>query len=349
MRRVQTLITGILAVLLLLCVIGCSTDQSATQFRSEHFIAQISQPEQEAAYVWALIKESGYFRERGYSVSLPRHGFVEELVGRERQGTLREEDYAELVELFKGEIYEAKAYERAYREVGRALSRIETVYGVFLDYDAKWGFKVWDQYEIRLTLYGPGGMFDPERGIIWIMITDAGSFKMNSDPAYVVIHEATHIGVDGLFRRYSLPQPVMERVVDKFVVDHFSEILPKYRMQEWADTAIDPYLGHPDSWDRLPEYIGRYAEELSKGDSNLQSQLGGKQGDPVSGKSELDVLQYMWQQPNLSLQPICSACFAQWLSFRETARVSPTRLVLAFKSRTSLSFACGAEIENPQL
>jgi hypothetical protein len=245
----------LVAVLLAACMDGCGSSQPADL----HFSVEISSPQQEAAYVCTLIQQVGYFRERGYMPELPDHVSVDALLQKAIHGTIREEDCAPLLTLFEGELYDERAYRRAERTVARALPRVEPVYEVFLSYRDKWGFHVPEHYRVLLTLYGPGGMFDPERGIIWLMITDAGSFKMNDDPAYAIIHEATHIGIDGpVVQRFELPQPMIERIVDRFVVDHFADILPEYQLQRLGDPAIDALLDHPDSWERLPEYVGTF-------------------------------------------------------------------------------------------
>ena len=244
-------------VLLTVLAVGCSSQDSS----APHFAAEISGPEQEAAYVCGLIEHFDYFRDRGYTPELPDHPAVDAILREQFQGSFEEEDCASLSHVFE-ELYDRSGYTRAHRKVVRILPRAEQAYGVFLEYKKQWGFRVADQYMVLLTLYGPGGMFDPQEGIIWLMITDAGSFKMNDDPTYTIVHEATHIGIDEpIVRRFGLSQAVSERIVDRFIVDHFGEILPEYQMQEMGDPAIDPYLNHRDSWERLPEYIGQYVEE----------------------------------------------------------------------------------------
>ena len=177
-------------------------------------------------------------------------------------GPLDPQDCTKLRQAFEEDIYDVNDYRGAYRKVERVLPRVDQVYRVFMQYNELWGFQVHERYRVQLTRYGPGGMFDAENGTIWLMITDAGSFKMHEDPSYVIIHEATHIGFDEpIVARYGLQQPALERLVDQFVVDHFDTILPEYPMQALGDRSIDPYLAQPDSWERLPEYIAEFVAD----------------------------------------------------------------------------------------
>jgi len=242
------------AVIITIMLILEWTDTSA-----EHFTAIVSSPEQEAEYVCDLIQNYEYFRVRGYGLDLPAHPVVDELLEKEQAGTLQASDCAALHQAFEEDIYDERDYRRAYRKVKRSLQDVDQVYPVFQEYNELWRFTLHDTYEVRLTLYGPGGMFDSESGTIWLMITDADSFKMHDDPKYVIIHEATHIGLDKpIVARYGLAQPALERLVDQFIVHHFSEILPEYPMQELGDRSIDPYLADRYSWILLPKHIKAY-------------------------------------------------------------------------------------------
>ena len=46
---------------------------------------------------------------------------------------------------------------------------------------------------INLTLYGPGGSYNPQEGSIILMITKEGTFKQSLDPAETIVHEIVHI------------------------------------------------------------------------------------------------------------------------------------------------------------
>jgi hypothetical protein len=59
---------------------------------------------------------------------------------------------------------------------------------------------------------------------------------MNDDPAYTIVHEATHIGIDEpIAQRFRLSQPAIEQIVDRFIVDHL-ETISKPPIGDTCDT-----------------------------------------------------------------------------------------------------------------
>lgn len=248
----------LLGIMLVFSAYGCAGPETAT----EHFAVSINTPQQEADYTCHLIEGITYYTSRGYTPELPEHPYVDALLQDVSQGSFDQAQCETLDSLFEEELYQARLYTRPYHKVLQALPVLEQAYEAFNHYNQAWGFDVFVTYQILLTLYGPGGTFDSQTGTIWLMITDAGSFKMGDDPAMVITHEAVHIGIDGpIVQRFGLDQPVTERIVDRFVTDHYQALLPDYRMQALGEASIDPYLNHPDSWERLPEYIAQYAKD----------------------------------------------------------------------------------------
>jgi hypothetical protein len=68
-----------------------------------------------------------------------------------------------------------------------------------------------------------------------------------------------HIGIEEcIIQKYGLRHWTKERIVDRFVYDHFLSILPGYPMQSKGDTSIDPYLSGEGAWDDLPSRIEEF-------------------------------------------------------------------------------------------
>lgn len=128
-----------------------------------------------------------------------------------------------------------------------------------LNYHEKWGFYLPPRYNIRLTLYGPGGSYDPRAGTIVIMTTKEGVFKRGKNPLDTILHEAVHIGIQStIVSKYGLSQWTKERIVDQFMLRHFKDVCPEYRMQPNAETGIDSIFAEEDVWDHLPERVRQY-------------------------------------------------------------------------------------------
>ena len=73
---------------------------------------------------------------------------------------------------------------------------------IFKTLNQNWGFKIFDNYKIILTYYGPGGSYH-----------------------YKIFHEAIHIGIEkNIIRKYNLSQQQKESIVDAMC----SRYLPNY-------------------------------------------------------------------------------------------------------------------------
>jgi len=75
-----------------------------------------------------------------------------------------------------------------------------------------------------------------------------------------MLHEAVHIGIENtIVSKYGLSHWTKERIVDQFMIRHFMDVCPDYRMQSNAETDIDIIFWEADTWDNLPERVRRYA------------------------------------------------------------------------------------------
>lgn len=119
-----------------------------------------------------------------------------------------------------------------------------------------WGFKEFKTYQINLTLYGPGGSYNPDEGSILIYTNPSGNFKNYQNPANTIIHEIVHIGIESsIISKYDIPHALKERIVDKIVFLNFNEKLPHYKIQEMGDNSIDSYLQAKEDIQYLEEYV----------------------------------------------------------------------------------------------
>jgi hypothetical protein len=197
-----------------------------------------------------------FFDKYGYTGGLifPTTALMTDLIQRGRDKTLRDADYSVLLGAMKG-LYHPEDYEKSFQKVAASLATLEKAIPVFQEYETKWGFKRFPTYTVQLTFYGTGGSYDPESGSIILWTDRSGTVPV--DPAAIILHEATHIGIEDLIQKYSLDQRVKERIVDKFALNHFLSLVPNYQVQpsDFTDTSIDRYLNSTDAWDNLPERL----------------------------------------------------------------------------------------------
>ncbi|WNJ19044.1 hypothetical protein [Pontibacter sp. G13] len=204
---------------------------------------QIPTAESEVAYIWQTIRDISFFEEHGYQVSLPAGELVEELKEKARAGRLSDSDFERLEGFFKDNVYQPEDYRAGYEKIKAELPRLNDMLQTLAACEYVWGFQLFEQYEVRLTLYGPGGSYDPDAGSIIIYTTPDGRFKSYDNPINTLIHEMVHIGIENsIIRKYKVPHTLKERIVDTIVLLHFGSELPDYRAQEMGESRTDERL-----------------------------------------------------------------------------------------------------------
>ena len=92
---------------------------------------------------------------------------------------------------------------------------------IFKTLNQNWGFKIFDNYKIILTYYGPGGSYNYKTGEIIIRY----KIEVKKPYFYTIFHEAIHIGIEkNIIRKYNLSQQQKESIVDAMC----SRYLPNY-------------------------------------------------------------------------------------------------------------------------
>ena len=197
----------------------------------------------ESEYIWRTIQDTKFFEENGYEVSLPRNPLIKNLKEKSKSGSLTNEDYERLRSFIQDSVYKKNDYQKGYNKIKNELELINKMANKISQSDLEWDFKEFDTYQVNLTLYGPGGSYNPDEGSILIFTTPEGQFKNYDNPANTIIHEITHIGIEeSIINKYKIPHSLKERMVDTFVFLNFNEYLPEYRIQEMGENRTDQYL-----------------------------------------------------------------------------------------------------------
>jgi len=208
-------------------------------------------PDEEFQQIKRTIRRKDFYEQKGYTFVLPESAILREPIPPEQED-----------EAF--EIFVQSEYDKGFYVPG--MSAMESKRGVvasacrtFSEWHNEWGFFVPETYNIRLTRYGSGGSYNPNTGDIVMLTTRDGMFKRGANPAHTVIHEATHIGLEKDFvREWGLTHEQKERLVDLVVAQHFSNLIPEYKLQSLGDTSIDGFLTLEDMAS-LDKQLGAFA------------------------------------------------------------------------------------------
>lgn len=244
-----------------LCCLLLAANTSAEVRSTARFEAVIPTAEQEAAYIWRTLRDIPFFEQNGYNVALPSGEVIVTLKNKARAGSLDDDDYVTLQTFLQTEVYRDEDYLKGYEKISDILPSLEKMVSVLEAQNYEWGFRVYDHYPILLTLYGPGGSYDPDSGTITMLTNTQGGFRQYSNPLNTLIHEVVHIGIEAsVVRRLSVPHGQKERLVDTFVKLHFAEALPDYRVQQMGDPEIDEAFSELESLRWLPEIMSDFLE-----------------------------------------------------------------------------------------
>ena len=237
-------------LLLLLAVVACRPSAQ------DRISIQIPSAQTEAEYIWRNLQDTKFFDEHGYQVSLPRGPLMDELKEKARAGKLSDEDYTRLEKFVVERVYRAEDYQAGYDKIENERSLINQMINALNPSAYPWGFQSYDIYTINLTLYGPGGSYNPDDGSLLVYTTPQGQFKSYDNPANTVIHEIVHIGIENsIISKYQVPHPLKERIVDTFVSLHYGDKLPSYRVQDMGEQRSDAYLQQPADFIALDKVV----------------------------------------------------------------------------------------------
>ena len=241
-------------------ILGTHVAVSHSDDNLPHFRASIPSCVQEATLVWNLLQNISFHDSNRYVLSMPQSEVTAVLLQKARENRLESNDRLLLKNHFDATIYNEADYRKGYQAITDVLAIANAKVTVFKKYHDQWGFFLPSQYDIRLTLYGPGGSYDPKTGTIIMMTTKEGSFKRGNNPLETLLHEAVHIGIENrIVKEHKLSHWTKERIVDQFMIRHFRDVCPGYRMQPNTDTGIDTIFEEEDAWDSLPDRVRRYA------------------------------------------------------------------------------------------
>ena len=246
-------------ILLSIMFYGCvSHSETIDENAPSMFSVSIPTVEEEAQQLVNVLNRYKWFMDNGYTISLPNTPLIETLKNKLLAGnSLTSLEENQVREQFKNEIYRESDYQNAFTAIGNVLRTADSQIPELRRYETAWHFFIPRRYNIRLTMYSPGGQYNPNNGDITILATRS----LDRDRLLqTVLHEAIHIGIENIIiQKFNVPHWTKERIVDQFASRQFRSVLPNYWMQTGnVDTSIDVIFQQADALDNLPQRVEEF-------------------------------------------------------------------------------------------
>ena len=205
-------------------------------------------PDDAYAYLSSVVSQMGFFRANGYQVALPSHTDFD-----------ADGEFGSL-ERFRDVVYREAAFRPALDVLAEGRSVLQGALDWFVKIRGIDGFRVFDNYSVEITLYGPGGSYDPSSGGIVLFATEDGRFR-GGGGVHTIVHEMMHLAVEeGFVQKYGLSHWEKERLVDLLTKRELGHLLPGYQLQAQGVEALDSFV-RETPLDGLSEALERYRNQ----------------------------------------------------------------------------------------
>lgn len=243
------------------CLAGQVNSNDDVNMQKPTVSIRIATPEEEFGNISHTVRNMAFFREHGYEVALPEHEKFKQFEGLTTNSP--QFDPIELHDVFVKKVYDQGNYEKGLAKAAHMTDVFKDAIPIFNDLKRRWGFKLLDHYDAILTLYGPGGHYNPQSGEIFLKTDPIGHFK-RSDPAHTMIHEIIHIGIhDNIVEAFQLTHWEKERIVDLLLIYMFDNIIKDYKLQPKGEKNLDTFI-NKNSIMNLPATIQAYVEKYPR-------------------------------------------------------------------------------------
>lgn len=217
---------------------------------------------EELSYLKYILKNKDFYDKNGYDVAYPSNNLLQnpEIIKNEKN----------MLEILKNDEYDQDYYTNGKNLLISNKKKIENLILKLKEICKNWDFRIFPEYQIILTRYGPGGSYSytDKVGIITMLITREGGFK-RKNPVETVIHEITHIGIEeSIVTKFDLRHWEKERLVDLIVKIVFKEELPNYNLQKSGSTELEQCIDL-EAIKNLPEVIYKFKRESSVKDCDI--------------------------------------------------------------------------------
>ncbi|MFK7972840.1 MAG: hypothetical protein AB8F95_20890 [Bacteroidia bacterium] len=242
-----------------LASLSCSSPRSEA-----HIAVSIPTIEQEATSIWRTINDIAFLEAQGYTIHLPDNKTIDSLISKSKNKAFGDADFQTIYAVLESGIYNKTAYNAAFNKVKDQENMINGLVARLKSYSSGWDwtFKTFESYQVVFTLYGTGGSYDPDQGLVTLFTNEEGRFMNYQNPVNTILHEIVHMGIEtSIVQRYSLPHGLKERIVDTMTFLLFGDKLPDYAIQPMGDTKIDTYIRELDDLKKMNTLVEQYQRE----------------------------------------------------------------------------------------
>ena len=212
-------------------------------------------PYEAFATLWSVLLKMPFYIQNGYAdIALPDDTEITNLANNPSE--LQHTKPETLGNRFIQNIYKLSDYKIGVDNINSEIKNITKSFPVLKKLNASWGFKLFPQYTIILTLYGPGGSYNSETGTILIRTSVDGKFQ--NPQLQNIIHEMTHLGIeDNIVKKYNLTHNEKESLVNIICRINFSSLFGSPNDEKMANNPFVSLLT-TESINNLPQIIENY-------------------------------------------------------------------------------------------
>ena len=219
-------------------------------------IVRAQTADEEFQYLMNVLGEMDFYNQHGYKIPIPDHLFFLDISN--NLDSLKSLDEQEARNIFKKEVYNPTFFENGIKTVNKNIELVEKAIKKMEEWK-NWKFKLFPTYQVKLTVYGPGGSYDFNQGNIIMKTKENGEF--GRIPHHTIVHEIIHIGIEeSIVKKFELTHVEKEGLVDSICANYFDDTLIDYRIQDLGDKKVFNLISK-DNIMELPEIIRKYKKK----------------------------------------------------------------------------------------
>ncbi len=219
-------------------------------------IVRAQTADEEFEYLIKVLGKMDFYNQYGYKIPIPDHPFFLNISN--NLDLLNSLDMKKARNIFREEVYNLQFFENGLKTINRDIELVEKSIKKMGKWK-NWKFKLFSEYEVRLTAYGPGGSYDFNHGNIIMKTKENGEF--GRIPYHTIIHEIIHIGIEkSIVKKFELTHVEKEGLVDSICANYFDDVLIDYRVQSLGDKKVFNLISK-DNILELPKIIESYKKK----------------------------------------------------------------------------------------